>query len=80
MVACFWKKHCPAAPSGQRNSAIGRPTTCGRIHFQMRGIELGEVALADLGVFPIDAVGMRQRHALTTVFALRFVLFLARCV
>ena len=32
--------------------------------FPDAGVELGEIALADLGVVPIDAVGMRQRHAL----------------
>ena len=29
--ACFWKKHCPWSPSGQRTSASGRSTTCGAI-------------------------------------------------
>ena len=32
--ACFWKKHWPAVPSGQRTSASGRPTTCGAIQSQ----------------------------------------------
>ena len=30
-VACFWKKHCPSMPSGQRRSASGRLTRCGAI-------------------------------------------------
>ena len=29
--ACFWKKHSPLVPSGQRTSASGRSTTCGAI-------------------------------------------------
>ena len=34
--ACFWKKHSPAVPSGQRNRLSGRFTTCGAIHSHAR--------------------------------------------
>ena len=32
--ACFWKKHSPAVPSGQRSRLSGRLTTCGAIQSQ----------------------------------------------
>ena len=60
--ACFWKKHCPLAPSGQRTSASTRPATCGRIQSQTCGVVFGQHLLGDAGVFPIDPVGMGERR------------------
>ena len=31
---CFWKKHWPLVPPGQRTNASGRSTTCGAIQSQ----------------------------------------------